>query len=153
MNAHRGSHYTTIPWLITMWTPILKVLQNVYDDDISNDYRDIVASLISKIENYQFTFVMYLTRHLLGITNELSLALKDQNIVQAMHLIEAMRVRLQQFRETNKRNFWRRLALFCEENSTSVPTIKDNMRIRSHSRREGQFIIYFHIIVSKFSAR
>ncbi|KAH7691956.1 Ribonuclease H-like protein [Dioscorea alata] len=53
------------------------------------------------MENYQFVFVMYLMRRLLGITNELSLALqqKNQNIAQAMSLIEAVRVRLQDFRE------------------------------------------------------
>ncbi|KAH7681932.1 Ribonuclease H-like protein [Dioscorea alata] len=56
----------------------------------------IVASLIDKMENYKFVFVMYLMRRLLRMTNELSLALqqKDQNIVQAMRLIEAVKARL-----------------------------------------------------------
>ncbi|XP_039135708.1 uncharacterized protein LOC120273127 [Dioscorea cayenensis subsp. rotundata] len=63
-----------------------EVLQNAHDDGASSNSRGIVASLIDKMENYQFVFVMYLMRRLLGMTNELSLALqqKDQNIVQAM---------------------------------------------------------------------
>ncbi|KAH7670424.1 Ribonuclease H-like protein [Dioscorea alata] len=81
-----GSHYTTILRLICMWTSILEVLQNVHDDGASSDNRGIVASLIDKMENYKFVFVMYLIRRLLGMTNELSLSLqqKDQNIVHAI---------------------------------------------------------------------
>ena len=40
-----------------------------------NDNRGIAACLIEKMENYQFVFVMYLMRHMLGISNKLSLAL------------------------------------------------------------------------------
>ncbi|XP_039130910.1 zinc finger MYM-type protein 1-like [Dioscorea cayenensis subsp. rotundata] len=102
-----GSHYTTILRLISMWTSVLEVLQNVHDDGASNDNRGIAASLIEKMENYQFIFIMYLMSHLLRITNELSLALqqKDQNIVQAMRLIEAVKARLQGLRETRWEEF------------------------------------------------
>ncbi|XP_039130951.1 uncharacterized protein LOC120267379 [Dioscorea cayenensis subsp. rotundata] len=53
-----GSHYTTILRLISMWTSVLNVLQNVHDDGASNDNRGIAASLIEKMENYQFVFVI-----------------------------------------------------------------------------------------------
>ena len=62
-----------------MWTSVLEVLQNVHDDGASNENRDIVASLIDKMKNYQFVFVMYLMRHLLGMTNKLSLALQQND--------------------------------------------------------------------------
>ncbi|XP_039119636.1 zinc finger MYM-type protein 1-like, partial [Dioscorea cayenensis subsp. rotundata] len=141
-----GSHYTTILRLISMWTSVLDVLQNVHVDGASNDNRGIAANLIEKMENYQFVFVMYLMRHLLGITNELSLALqqKDQNIVQAMRLIEVVKARLQDLRETGCEAFLEEVSFFCEQNSIPVPNIGDNMRIRGHSRREGQVITHFH---------
>ena len=74
----------------------------MHDDGASNDNRGIVPSLIEKIESYLFVFMMYLMRPLLGITNELSLALqqKDYNIIQTMHLTETVKARLQDFRET-----------------------------------------------------
>ncbi|KAH7673951.1 Ribonuclease H-like protein [Dioscorea alata] len=117
-----GSHYTTILRLMSMWTSVLEVLQNVHDDGGSNDNRGIVVSLIEKIENYQFVFVMYLMRCLLGITNELSLALqqKDQNIVQAIRLIEVVKTRLQDFRETGWETFLEEVRYFCEGNSFPV---------------------------------
>ncbi|XP_039145552.1 uncharacterized protein LOC120282770 [Dioscorea cayenensis subsp. rotundata] len=98
------------------------------------------------MENYQFVFVMYLMRHLLGMTNELSLALqqKDQNIVQAMRLIEAVKARLQHFRERGWEDFLGEVTSFCKENSINVPNMEDNMPIRGRSRREGQFITHFH---------
>ncbi|XP_039135717.1 uncharacterized protein LOC120273135 [Dioscorea cayenensis subsp. rotundata] len=141
-----GSHYTTILRLISMWTSNLEVLQNVHDDGASSNNRDIVASLIDKMENYQFIFVMYLMRRLLGMTNELSLALqqKDQNIVQAMRLIEAVKARLQHFRETGWEEFLEEVTSFCKGNSIDVPNMEDNMPIRGRSRREGQFITHFH---------
>lgn len=37
-----------------MWTSALEVLKNVHDDGAFNDYRGMEASLIEKIENYQF---------------------------------------------------------------------------------------------------
>ena len=56
-----------------MWTSVLKVLQNVHEDVASNDNKGIVSSLINNMDNYQFVFVMYLTRHLLHMANGLSL--------------------------------------------------------------------------------
>ncbi|KAH7650940.1 hypothetical protein IHE45_20G024200 [Dioscorea alata] len=112
------------------------VLQNVHDDGASNNNRGIVASLIDKMENYKFVFVMYLMSRLLGMTNELSLALqqKDQNIVQAMRLIEV----------TGWEEFLGKVTSFCKENSIDVPNMDDNMPIRGRLRREGQFITHFH---------
>ncbi|KAH7688609.1 Ribonuclease H-like protein [Dioscorea alata] len=122
------------------------VLQNVHDDGASNDNRGIAASLIEEMENYQFVFVMYLMRRLLGITNELSLALqqKNQNIVQAMRLIEVVKARLQDLRETGWEAFLEEVSSFCEGNSIVVPNMGDNMQIRGRSRRKGQVITHFH---------
>ncbi|KAH7660955.1 Ribonuclease H-like protein [Dioscorea alata] len=125
-----GSHYTTILRLISMWTSVLDVLQNVHDDGASNDNRGIAASLIEKMENYQFVFVMYLMRR--------------SNIVQAMHLIEAVKARLQDLREIGWEAFLEEVGSFCERNSIPVPNMGDNMRIRGRSRREGQVITHFH---------
>ncbi|XP_039146895.1 uncharacterized protein LOC120284168 [Dioscorea cayenensis subsp. rotundata] len=125
---------------------VLDVLQNVYDDGVSNDNRGIAASLIEKMENYQFVFVMYLMSRLLGITNELSLALqqKNQNVVQAMCLIEAVKARLQDLRETGCEAFLEEVSSFCGRNSIPVPNMEENMRIRGRSRREGQVITHCH---------
>ncbi|XP_042460729.1 uncharacterized protein LOC122044278 [Zingiber officinale] len=70
---------------VTMIVNII-VLENVYDDGTHDDNSGIATNLIDKMESYEFVFVMHLMKYLLGITNELSLALqqKDQNIVLAV---------------------------------------------------------------------
>ncbi|XP_042411436.1 uncharacterized protein LOC122000972 [Zingiber officinale] len=88
-----GSHYVTIIRLMSTWTSVLQVLENVYDDGTNDDNSGIATSLIDKMDSYEFVFVMHLMKSLLGITNELSLALqqKDQNIVLAVSLIKIMK--------------------------------------------------------------
>ena len=89
----------------------------MHDDGASNDNRGIVASLIEKIKSYQFVFVMYLMRRLLGITNELSVTLqqKDQNIIHDVRLIEAMKAWLQDFKETGWKKFLGEVCLLVRE--------------------------------------
>ena len=54
----------------------------------------------------------------LWITNELSLASqqKDQNIVKAMHLVEVVRARFQDLRETEWEEYLEKVSSFCEGN-------------------------------------
>ncbi|XP_042441376.1 zinc finger MYM-type protein 1-like [Zingiber officinale] len=79
---------------MSTWTSVLQVLENVYDNGTNDDNSGIATSLINKMKSYEFVFMMHLMKSLLGIANELSLALqqKDQNIVLAASLIKTMKV-------------------------------------------------------------
>ncbi|XP_042391829.1 zinc finger MYM-type protein 1-like [Zingiber officinale] len=81
-----GSHYLTLGRLLSMWPSVIQVLENIYDDSSSFDSRGVAKSLIQKMENYEFVFMLHLMKMILGMTNELSLVLQqnDQNIVQAI---------------------------------------------------------------------
>ncbi|XP_039135742.1 uncharacterized protein LOC120273164 [Dioscorea cayenensis subsp. rotundata] len=50
-----GSHYTTILRLISMWTSVLNVLQNVHDDGASNDNRGIAATVKAQLQDLRET--------------------------------------------------------------------------------------------------
>ncbi|XP_042387908.1 uncharacterized protein LOC121980001 [Zingiber officinale] len=84
----------------------------------SFDSRGVAKSLIQKMENYEFVFMLHLMKMILGMTHELSLVLqqKDQNIVQTISLIE----------------------------SVKVPEMKDNCLIGGRSRRRKQVITKLH---------
>ncbi|XP_042465839.1 zinc finger MYM-type protein 1-like [Zingiber officinale] len=124
----------------------ITVLENVYDDGTNDDNSGIATSLIDKMESYEFVFVMHLMKSLLGITNELSLALqqKDQNIVLAVSLIKTMKVRLQKLREEGWENFLDVVNKFYSNHMIPVPNMEENMRTRGRSRRNGQMITNFH---------
>ncbi|XP_042450675.1 zinc finger MYM-type protein 1-like [Zingiber officinale] len=125
---------------------IVSVLENVYDDDTNDDNNGITASLIDNMESYEFVFVMHLMKSLLGITNELSLALqqKDQNIVLAISLIKTMTVRLQKLREEGWENLLNVVNKFCSNHMIPIPNMEEHMRTRCRSRRNGQMITNFH---------
>ncbi|XP_042420176.1 zinc finger MYM-type protein 1-like [Zingiber officinale] len=110
-----GSHYLTLGRLLSMWPSVIQVLENICDDSSSFDSRGVAKSLIQKMENYEFVFMLHLMKMIFGMTNELSLVLqqKDQNIVQAISLIE-------------------------------MPEMKDNCMIGGRSRRRRQVITNLH---------
>lgn len=86
-----GTHYTTIYRLMDMWPSVLMVLQAMFDGE--KEIRGSNHSLILKMEEYDFVFIMILMRKLLGITNVLSnlLQAKDQNIDNAIHQIRIVK--------------------------------------------------------------
>ena len=53
------------------------------------------------ILSFEFVFALYLMKNILGITNELSIALqkKNQDIVNAMDLVKMFKQRLQVMRD------------------------------------------------------
>ena len=68
-------------------------LENIRDDGTTLDNKSTTEGLIERMDNYEFVFTLHLMKHLLGTTNEFSLALqrKDQNIVQAISLIQSVK--------------------------------------------------------------
>ncbi|XP_042008944.1 zinc finger MYM-type protein 1-like [Salvia splendens] len=82
-----GSHYFTLLRLCSKWSSVEKVLEVVRDDATLRDNRSTTEGLIERMDNYEFVFTLHLMKHLLGITNELSIALqkKDQILFKPYH--------------------------------------------------------------------
>ncbi|XP_042401546.1 zinc finger MYM-type protein 1-like [Zingiber officinale] len=141
-----GSHYLTLGRLLSMWPSVIQVLENICDDSSSFDSRGFAKSLIQKMENYEFVFMLHLMKMILGMTNELSLVLqqKDQNIVQAISLIESVKDQFQIFREDGWHTIIDKVNTFCELNEIPVPEMKDNCMIGGRSRRRRQVITNLH---------
>ncbi|XP_042400852.1 uncharacterized protein LOC121990857 [Zingiber officinale] len=141
-----GSHYLTLSRLLSMWPSVIQVLENICDDSSSFDSRGVAKSLIQKMENYEFVFMLHLMKMILGMTNELSLVLqqKDQNIVQAISLIESVKDQFQIFREDGWHTIIDKVNTFCELNEIPVPEMKDNCMIGGRSRRRRQVITNLH---------
>ncbi|XP_042374444.1 zinc finger MYM-type protein 1-like [Zingiber officinale] len=141
-----GSHYLTLGRLLSMWPSVIQVLENICDDSSSFDSRGVAKSLIQKMENYEFVFMLHLMKMILGMTNELSLVLqqKDQNIVQAISLIESVKDQFQIFREDGWHTIIDKVNTFCELNEIPVPEMKDNCMIGGRSRRRRQVITNLH---------
>ncbi|XP_042446670.1 zinc finger MYM-type protein 1-like [Zingiber officinale] len=83
-----GSHHSTLCCIEQMWPSVIEVLQNLIDDG-DHSSKGLSRTLVERIERYEFMFILLLMKRILAITNHLSTVLqeKDQNIVNAMHLI------------------------------------------------------------------
>ncbi|XP_041994177.1 zinc finger MYM-type protein 1-like [Salvia splendens] len=120
-DTHWGSHYFTLLRLCSMWSSVEKVLEVVRDDATLRDNRSTTEGLIERMYNYEFVFTLHLKKHLLGITNELSIALqkKYQNIIQAISLIQSVKHQLQSFRENGWEDIHDQATTFCELHNIS----------------------------------
>ena len=86
-----GSYYGTILNLILMFSAVVDVLEIIEEYGLS-DQRVEARFIMRSILSFEFVFTLHLMKNILGITNELSIALqkkkKNQDIVNAMDLVK-----------------------------------------------------------------
>ena len=76
-----GSYYGTIINLILMFSTVVDVLEIIEEDGVSNqkvEARFIMRSILS----FEFVFALHLMKNILGITNELSIALQKKKKIR-----------------------------------------------------------------------
>jgi hypothetical protein len=98
-----SSHYDTLISLARMFKSVIAVLEIVRIDGTSSEQKLEARVLLDYMQSYEFIFSLHLMRKVLGITNDLSKTLqrKDQDIVNAMSLVNICKERLQMMRESN----------------------------------------------------
>ncbi|XP_074592435.1 uncharacterized protein LOC141848289 [Curcuma longa] len=112
-----GSHYNSLISLISMFSAVSDVLEMISDDDSSSPDQKIEAyNLLESILSFDFVFNLHLMKHVLGISNELSASLqkKDQDIVNAMDLVQVCKQRLQNMRDNGWDSFLEKVHHFCQ---------------------------------------
>ena len=76
-DTHWGSYYGTILNLILMFFAVVDVLEIIEEDGLSNQKVE-VRSTMRSILSFEFVFALHLMKNILGITNELSIALQKK---------------------------------------------------------------------------
>ena len=74
-----GSYYGTILNLILMFFAVVDVLEIIEEDGLS-DQKVEAQSIMGSILSFEFVFTLHLMKNILGITNELSMALPKKKI-------------------------------------------------------------------------
>jgi len=59
-----------------MWGCVLEVLENVSEDGTDWEKKTIASGLITKMESFEFVFILHLMIRVLGVTQELSQCLQ-----------------------------------------------------------------------------
>ncbi|CAL8152879.1 unnamed protein product [Prunus armeniaca] len=140
-----NSHYDTLLSINTMFHPVVKVLEWIVDD-VNQDNLGEANRLLKEIQTFDFVFHLYLMRFILGITNDLSKALqkKDQDIVNAMMLVQRCKQKLQSMRDDDFDDLLGKVSIFCGNNDIDVPNMDDLFVPQGRSRRKAQKITNRH---------
>ena len=84
-----------------MFPVVIDVLE-IIEEDGRSDQKVEARSIMRSILSFEFVFALHLIKNILGITNELSIALgkkKFQDIVNVMNLVKVSKQRLQVIRD------------------------------------------------------
>jgi len=145
-----GSHLKTLLDILVMWEAIIDVLEIVKKDSIKPTCNGGALGLIGKMESFDFVFILHLMIELLSMTDILSRALqrKDQDIVEAMHLITDVKDGLQDMRNNGWEPLLRKVKTFYEKNEIEVPDMDKKINVSGTSRRRKQKVTnkhYYHV--------
>ncbi|XP_028091965.1 uncharacterized protein LOC114292255 [Camellia sinensis] len=122
-----GSYYGTLVSLASMFSTVIDVLEMISEDDSNSEQRAEANILLDSIQSFEFVFNLHLMKTILAITSELSQALqkKDQDIVNAMNLVQISKVRLQKMMESGWTSLLDDILPFFEKHEIDVPQIED----------------------------
>ncbi|XP_042446656.1 zinc finger MYM-type protein 1-like [Zingiber officinale] len=147
-----GSHHSTLCRIEQMWPSVIEVLQNLIDDG-DRSSKGLSRTLVERMERYEFVFILLLMKRILAITNHLSTVLqeKDQNIVNAMRLINNVKCKLQKLRDSGWDILLEDVKKFCNTHSIEIINMTDNINSRSRLKRDGKNVI--DIILQEMDSR
>ncbi|XP_066323741.1 uncharacterized protein [Miscanthus floridulus] len=122
-----GSYYKTICSIITMYSSIHDVLIELGADIAYKDDWTKIHFVLGAFETFEFVFFVHLMYVILEYTNELSECLqrKDQDILNAISLVNVAKSRMQQLRSDGWDKFHKTVTSFCITHGVEVPAMDD----------------------------
>ncbi|KAI8558542.1 hypothetical protein RHMOL_Rhmol04G0102900 [Rhododendron molle] len=141
-----GSHYGTLMRLVNMFSSVIEVLEFVSEDRSNTEQKAESNVLLENLQSFEFVFNLHLRRVILAITSELSLALqrKDQDIVNAMALVNMLKNRLRMMSNTKWESLLDDVNSFCEKKEIHIPNMDDKFVARGRGRRNASQITNLH---------
>ncbi|KAL4594939.1 hypothetical protein ACB092_12G055100 [Castanea dentata] len=134
-----GSHYRTILNLILMFSSTIDVLEIIDKDSLLFEQRVEARSILRLILSFEFSFALHLMKNILGITNELSIALqkKRQDIVNAMTLVRVFKQRLQMMRDDEWEALLTEVSTFCSKHDIPILNMEEIFVVGVRPRRNA----------------
>ncbi|XP_016437951.2 uncharacterized protein LOC107763954 [Nicotiana tabacum] len=149
-----GSHYKSFGNFIHMFGSIVDVLDTLVEDAGTLDDRAKASGYLEACQTYKVAFLLYLMTDILGITNELNVSLqkKEQDIANAMLLVQVAKKRLQTLRRDDEWDlFIDKVSIFCIKYDILVPNFDDLYVNSGRSRRKpADYTVFHHYRVDVF---
>ncbi|KAH0665562.1 hypothetical protein KY285_026768 [Solanum tuberosum] len=143
-----GSHFKTLENFMIIFSSIANVLKDMKENSPHDLDKLAAGNLLDKIQEFEFIFVLHLMFKMLLLTNELNQALqkKDQDIVNAMGLLNLSKRRLQTMRESGLESLMDEVSSFCGKHDILIPEMTEDY---PRSKRKN-FIVYARECDGKF---
>ncbi|KAI3813620.1 hypothetical protein L1987_18348 [Smallanthus sonchifolius] len=120
-----GSHFKSVCSLINMFDVTRVVLQGIIEDISRSTYaqRTDADTSYSKLQSYEFVFILHLIKEVMGRTDTLCQALqkKSQDILNAMELVSATKVSLNDFRNNGWDSLLAKVTFFYTKQQIELP--------------------------------
>ena len=123
-----------------IFSTIVDILEIIEEDGLS-DQKVEARSIKRSILSFEFVFSLHLMKNILGITNELSIALqkkKNQDIVNAMDLVEVSKQRLQVMRDDGWASLLTEVSLFCTSHDIPILDMEAMFVVSGRPQRNTQ---------------
>ncbi|CAN6706477.1 unnamed protein product [Malus baccata var. baccata] len=130
-------HYGTLISLISMYSSVVNVLEMIVDDN-TNDSVSEANRLLRDILSFEFVFLLFLMKSILGIANDLSQALQknDQEIVNAMALVNTCKEQLLYIRNDEGFDlFVDKVSSFCVQHHINIINMDEAYVAQGRLRR------------------
>ncbi|EOA31908.1 hypothetical protein CARUB_v10015137mg [Capsella rubella] len=144
-NTRWNSHYKTLLRLIELFSSIIEVLEYIENEGLDDLKRRQAHGLLDYFHSFDFVFYLQMMVHLLGFTDNLSMALqrRDQDILNAMSLVKSTKRQLQLFRDDGWNSLMTKVSLFCEKHETEKVEMEADF-VDSKRRRKKSGISNMH---------
>ena len=122
-----------------MFSSVIDVIETIIEDGLDSDQRAEGNILIGLLQTFEFVFDLHVMKGVLGIRNELSQALqrKDQDIVNAMKLVDISKQCLQVMRDDGWNSLLEEVFAFCAKNNIDVPKMDDLYQPRPRQKAQN----------------
>ena len=129
-----------------MFSLVVHVLEIIKIDGLKGEQRLEANTLLLSLKSFDFVLSLHLMRKILAITHILSQSLqkKDENIVNAMHLVLSSKERLQNLRDGSWDDLLAEVSLFCVKHKIDVPNMEDKYIREGRPRRGAEQITNLH---------
>lgn len=134
-----GSHHHSLARILLMFDSLVNVLQYVADEGSLQQQRAEAEFALETVESFDFVFTLILMKKILSLSVDFSNALqrKDQDIVNALSLLETTKNLLVEMRDSGWSSLIEEVCLFCSSREIPVVNMEDVYQVRGRRRNNA----------------
>ncbi|XP_076903906.1 uncharacterized protein LOC143559113 [Bidens hawaiensis] len=127
-DTHSNSHYNALTHLVSSYSSVIEVLEYIEKTGNTIASRNKASNLLMDLNTFDFVFYLHLMMRILEITSTLSQCLqrKDEDLLNAVLLVNSTKLQLQNFRQKGFDSFFEDVNSFGDQHEIEEVKMNDN---------------------------